>query len=178
MLIIKLRSANTAETRQYKKATKALLVLIPLLGITYLVVLTVPKDDSVGSNLFTYLQAFLISTQVSWLNLVIWKSIMNLSLFHFIGFLRFATLLFPEFGSETSTAPSMGNLAWDTEHWSRCTIGISEASLWHQFERVFVTAFTHWKFTVKHCNLSHNFALGFLIISFQLLFFTSFFCLV
>lgn len=65
MLIIKLRSANTAETRQYKKATKALLVLIPLLGITYLVVLMVPQDDSVSSNLFTYLQAFLISTQVS-----------------------------------------------------------------------------------------------------------------
>lgn len=65
MLIIKLRSANTAETRQYKKATKALLVLIPLLGITYLVVLMVPQDDSVSGNFFTYLQAFLISTQVS-----------------------------------------------------------------------------------------------------------------
>lgn len=92
MLIIKLRSANTAETRQYKKATKALLVLIPLLGITYLVVLTVPKDDSVGSNLFTYLQAFLISTQVSWLTLVISKSILKLSLlqFHRVSPFRFS----------------------------------------------------------------------------------------
>lgn len=63
MLVIKLRSANTAETRQYKKSLKALLVLIPLLGITYLVVLIGPANG-VTSQLFYVLQAFLISTQV------------------------------------------------------------------------------------------------------------------
>ncbi|XP_031631545.1 diuretic hormone receptor-like isoform X2 [Contarinia nasturtii] len=62
VLVIKLRSANTAETRQYKKASKALLVLIPLLGITYLVVLIGPANG-VSSQLFYVLQAFLISTQ-------------------------------------------------------------------------------------------------------------------
>lgn len=63
MLIIKLRSANTAETRQYKKASKALLVLIPLLGITYLVVWIGP-ENGVSSQMFDVLRAFLISTQV------------------------------------------------------------------------------------------------------------------
>lgn len=63
VLIIKLQSANTAETRQYKKASKALLVLIPLLGITYLVVWIGPASG-VSSQLFDVLRAFLISTQV------------------------------------------------------------------------------------------------------------------
>lgn len=63
VLITKLRSANTVETRQYRKATKALLVLIPLLGITYLVVLAGPTDG-VGSYIFVVARAFLLSTQV------------------------------------------------------------------------------------------------------------------
>lgn len=63
MLVIKLRSANTAETRQYKKASKALLVLLPLLGITYLVVLIGP-DSGVSQHMFIILQAILISSQV------------------------------------------------------------------------------------------------------------------
>ncbi|TMW40493.1 hypothetical protein DOY81_014427, partial [Sarcophaga bullata] len=44
VLITKLRSANTLETRQYHKASKALLVLIPLFGITYLLVLVGPEQ--------------------------------------------------------------------------------------------------------------------------------------
>lgn len=64
VLITKLRSANTVETRQYRKASKALLVLIPLLGITYLVVLAGPTDG-VGKNIFVVARAFLLSTQVS-----------------------------------------------------------------------------------------------------------------
>lgn len=64
MLITKLRSANTAETRQYRKASKALLVLIPLLGITYLVVLTGP-NDGFGRSVFDVCRALLLSTQVS-----------------------------------------------------------------------------------------------------------------
>lgn len=64
MLITKLRSANTVETRQYRKASKALLVLIPLLGITYLVLLYGP-NEGVGNYIFVVARAFLLSTQVS-----------------------------------------------------------------------------------------------------------------
>lgn len=70
VLITKLRSVNTVETRQYlsqyHKAAKALLVLIPLLGITYLIVIYGP-DEGVQSHIFSILQAFLLSIQVSWL---------------------------------------------------------------------------------------------------------------
>lgn len=64
VLITKLRSANTAETRQYRKASKALLVLIPLLGITYLVLLTGPQDG-VMRYIFDVFRPLLLSTQVS-----------------------------------------------------------------------------------------------------------------
>uniref|UniRef100_A0A182IPK0 Diuretic hormone receptor n=1 Tax=Anopheles atroparvus TaxID=41427 RepID=A0A182IPK0_ANOAO len=60
--IMWLRSANTVETRQYRKASKALLVLIPLLGITYLIVIYGP-DEGVGSHIFAITRAFLLSTQ-------------------------------------------------------------------------------------------------------------------
>lgn len=63
MLITKLRSANTVETRQYHKAAKALLVLIPLLGITYLVFLIAPAEG-VFKHIFAMCRATLISTQV------------------------------------------------------------------------------------------------------------------
>lgn len=63
VLITKLRSANNVETKQYRKAAKALLVLIPLLGITYLVVLMGPTEG-VGNYIFSVVRASLISTQV------------------------------------------------------------------------------------------------------------------
>jgi len=64
VLITKLRSANTAETRQYRKASKALLVLIPLFGLTYLIVLYGP-NEGIGKKIFDIARAFLLSTQVS-----------------------------------------------------------------------------------------------------------------
>lgn len=64
VLITKLRSANTLETRQYRKASKALLVLIPLLGITYLIVIYGPEEGGVGSHIFAVTRAILLSTQV------------------------------------------------------------------------------------------------------------------
>lgn len=67
VLITKLRSANTVETRQYRKAAKALLVLIPLFGITYLVVLAGPTDPGVSRNVFAVGRALLLSTQVSFI---------------------------------------------------------------------------------------------------------------
>ncbi|CAH2235021.1 jg1290 [Pararge aegeria aegeria] len=63
VLITKLRSANTLETEQYRKATKALLVLIPLLGITNLLVLCGPSDDSWFAHAFDYIRALMLSTQ-------------------------------------------------------------------------------------------------------------------
>jgi len=64
VLITKLRSANTAETRQYRKASKALLVLIPLFGLTYLIVLYGP-DEGIERKIFDIARAFLLSTQVA-----------------------------------------------------------------------------------------------------------------
>jgi len=64
VLITKLRSANTVETRQYRKAAKALLVLIPLFGITYLVVLAGPSESGLMGHMFAVLRAVLLSTQV------------------------------------------------------------------------------------------------------------------
>ncbi|XP_043281884.1 diuretic hormone receptor-like isoform X2 [Venturia canescens] len=62
VLITKLRSANTAETQQYRKASKALLVLIPLLGVTYILVLAGPTEGQ-AANVFSYARAVLLSLQ-------------------------------------------------------------------------------------------------------------------
>jgi len=59
VLITKLRSTNSAAIQQYKKATKALMVLVPLLGLTYILVL----DHGATDHVVGYLQAILISTQ-------------------------------------------------------------------------------------------------------------------
>lgn len=65
VLITKLRSANTLETQQYRKAAKALLVLMPLLGVTYVLTIIGPTTDPPTSNVFDYIRAVLLSTQVS-----------------------------------------------------------------------------------------------------------------
>ncbi|XP_046679016.1 diuretic hormone receptor-like [Homalodisca vitripennis] len=62
VLITKLRSANNAETQQYRKASKALIVLIPLLGITYILVIVGPTQG-VPANIYAFLRAILLSTQ-------------------------------------------------------------------------------------------------------------------
>lgn len=63
VLITKLWSATNAETQQYRKASKALLVLIPLLGVTYVLVLMGPTEGQVA-NAFYYIRAVLLSSQV------------------------------------------------------------------------------------------------------------------
>lgn len=63
VLITKLWSATNAETQQYRKASKALLVLIPLLGVTYVLVLTGPTEGQVA-NAFSYTRAAFLSSQV------------------------------------------------------------------------------------------------------------------
>lgn len=69
VLITKLRSANTLETQQYRKAAKALLVLMPLLGITFVLTIAVPSNDELTRNIFEYIRAVLLSTQVSYIYL-------------------------------------------------------------------------------------------------------------
>ena len=64
VLITKLRSATTAESQQYRKAAKALLVLIPLLGLTYALLIVTPNEKT-ARVIVTYLQAVLLSVQVS-----------------------------------------------------------------------------------------------------------------
>lgn len=65
VLITKLRSANTVETQQYRKAAKALLVLMPLLGVTYVLMITAPNGEEYIMNMYYYGRAVLLSTQVS-----------------------------------------------------------------------------------------------------------------
>lgn len=67
MLITKLRSATSAETQQYRKAAKALLVLIPLLGITYILVIVGPAEG-ISRSIYDGVRAVLLSTQVVILN--------------------------------------------------------------------------------------------------------------
>ncbi|XP_024084858.1 diuretic hormone receptor-like isoform X2 [Cimex lectularius] len=63
VLITKLRSATNVETQQYRKAAKALLVLIPLLGITYILFIVGPSKGPYYANLYEYVRSILISTQ-------------------------------------------------------------------------------------------------------------------
>ncbi|XP_049779456.1 diuretic hormone receptor-like [Schistocerca cancellata] len=62
VLITKLRSANTVETQQYRKASKALLVLIPLLGITYILMIAGPTEGF-SAEVYGNIRAVLLSTQ-------------------------------------------------------------------------------------------------------------------
>ncbi|XP_073978597.1 diuretic hormone receptor-like isoform X2 [Rhodnius prolixus] len=62
VLITKLRSANNVETQQYRKAAKALLVLIPLLGITYILFIVGPTEGQYAV-IYSYIRALLLSTQ-------------------------------------------------------------------------------------------------------------------
>jgi corticotropin releasing hormone receptor 1 len=64
VLITKLRSATSVETQQYRKATKALLVLIPLLGITYILMIAGPSEG-VSAAIYAHVRGILLSTQVS-----------------------------------------------------------------------------------------------------------------
>ena len=61
MLVTKLRSTTSPESQQYRKATKALLVLVPLLGVTYLLVLVAPTP----THVISFIQSILASTQVT-----------------------------------------------------------------------------------------------------------------
>jgi corticotropin releasing hormone receptor 1 len=63
VVIGKLRSENSESHHQHLKAAKALLIIIPLLGITYLITL-MPPTHQTGYLIFQHLRAVLLSTQV------------------------------------------------------------------------------------------------------------------
>ena len=100
-MITKLRSANTLETRQYHKAAKALLVLIPLFGLTYLVVLAAPGEGIVAM-IFAFARAILLSTQVSFLPMLYVLTV-TFYFFLLIGLFCFIILLFFKLRSTSSS---------------------------------------------------------------------------
>ena len=63
MVICKLRSETTERHRQHWRAAKALLVIFPLLGISYIITLVGPTDTH---RVFQYVRALLLSLQVGW----------------------------------------------------------------------------------------------------------------
>uniref|UniRef100_M4AE84 Corticotropin releasing hormone receptor 1 n=1 Tax=Xiphophorus maculatus TaxID=8083 RepID=M4AE84_XIPMA len=64
ILMTKLRASTTSETIQYRKAVKATLVLLPLLGITYMLFFVNPGgEDEVAQVVFIYFNSILESFQ-------------------------------------------------------------------------------------------------------------------
>uniref|UniRef100_A0A674IDZ3 Corticotropin-releasing factor receptor 1 n=1 Tax=Terrapene triunguis TaxID=2587831 RepID=A0A674IDZ3_9SAUR len=63
ILMTKLRASTTSETMQYRKAVKATLVLLPLLGITYMLFFVNPGEDEISGVVFIYFNSFLESFQ-------------------------------------------------------------------------------------------------------------------
>ncbi|XP_037692923.1 corticotropin-releasing factor receptor 2 isoform X2 [Choloepus didactylus] len=63
ILMTKLRASTTSEMIQYRKAVKATLVLLPLLGITYMLFFVNPGEDNLSQIVFIYFNSFLQSFQ-------------------------------------------------------------------------------------------------------------------
>ncbi|XP_041365641.1 calcitonin receptor-like [Gigantopelta aegis] len=65
ILFSKLRAFNTNETHQNRRAVRAILILIPLLGIQYLALLVRPDTSPQALYIFDMVSALLVSYQVS-----------------------------------------------------------------------------------------------------------------
>ncbi|XP_052251420.1 corticotropin-releasing factor receptor 1-like isoform X2 [Dreissena polymorpha] len=63
VLITKLRASHTLETRQYRKAVKATIILFPLLGITYVFFIMPPVNHPTVETVFKLINAILQSFQ-------------------------------------------------------------------------------------------------------------------
>ncbi|KAL8573261.1 hypothetical protein ACOMHN_006672 [Nucella lapillus] len=63
VLVTKLRASNSLETQQYRKAVRAILVLFPLLGLTYLLMFYGPATDTDLYRIFQYMNAVLQTLQ-------------------------------------------------------------------------------------------------------------------
>ncbi|CAG5132410.1 unnamed protein product, partial [Candidula unifasciata] len=63
VLVTKMKASNTLETRQSRKAVRATVVLVPLLGLTYILFIKPPFDDRILNSIFQHVNALLQSTQ-------------------------------------------------------------------------------------------------------------------
>ncbi|XP_076094431.1 corticotropin-releasing factor receptor 2-like isoform X2 [Mytilus galloprovincialis] len=63
ILVTKLRSSHSLETKQLRKAVKATITLFPLLGITYVIFIWPPSDNHIFVEVHQYINAFLQSFQ-------------------------------------------------------------------------------------------------------------------
>ncbi|XP_022303718.2 corticotropin-releasing factor receptor 2-like isoform X2 [Crassostrea virginica] len=63
VLVTKLRASNSLETKQLRKAVKATLLLLPLLGITYLLFIWPPTDHQAVVEAHKFINTFLQSFQ-------------------------------------------------------------------------------------------------------------------
>uniref|UniRef100_A0A8C4QX69 Corticotropin releasing hormone receptor 2 n=2 Tax=Eptatretus burgeri TaxID=7764 RepID=A0A8C4QX69_EPTBU len=63
ILMTKLRASTTSETIQYRKAVKATMVLLPLLGINHLLFFINPGEDLTSQVVFVYFNSILQSLQ-------------------------------------------------------------------------------------------------------------------
>ncbi|XP_076461665.1 calcitonin gene-related peptide type 1 receptor-like [Babylonia areolata] len=63
ILLSKIRAFNTSEENQYRRAVKATLIMIPLLGVNNLVLLVRPQMDRVGILVWKVISAFLVAYQ-------------------------------------------------------------------------------------------------------------------
>ncbi|ESP01186.1 hypothetical protein LOTGIDRAFT_172709 [Lottia gigantea] len=63
ILVSKLRAFNTNESHQNRRAVRAVLILIPLLGLQYLVIPFRPDHDPQAMHIFKLISAFLTSYQ-------------------------------------------------------------------------------------------------------------------
>ncbi|XP_072179118.1 uncharacterized protein [Diadema setosum] len=65
ILVTKLRASHSFETQQYRKGVRGIVVLLPLLGASYFMLLVEPspEEPNVSTRLYLYVNAFLQSTQ-------------------------------------------------------------------------------------------------------------------
>lgn len=63
VLLTKLRASNSLETRQFRKATRAIVVLFPLLGMTYLLMFYGPPQTSDFYVVFRFINTILMAVQ-------------------------------------------------------------------------------------------------------------------
>ncbi|CAG03022.1 unnamed protein product, partial [Tetraodon nigroviridis] len=116
ILMTKLRASTTSETIQYRKAVKATLVLLPLLGITYMLFFVNPGEDEISKIVFIYFNSFLESFQVRRCSFELNQPAKLSSLMHTLlflaGLLRLGVLLLPEqrgaLGCEETLPPMAG----------------------------------------------------------------------
>lgn len=63
VLVTKLRSSHSLEHKQLRKAVKATILLFPLLGITYVIFIWPPSNNTIFIEVHQYINAFLQSFQ-------------------------------------------------------------------------------------------------------------------